>query len=749
MKKILSLTLSALFLASAFVSCAPSEEVAWANITVTSSDADKYAEWLYEKLGDAPASVTLGIGSDDEYGVDMTDFADDGYILRSVGDETIVFGKTEDGLDRAVRAYAKAVTTGQTGGFDVVYNEGSRVKKLTIGGRDISEYSIFMDCAKDKCHKLAANDLRDFIGKACGFYPEITDTAADHMIVLEQVIPDDERYAELGDEGFNISVRENGDLYISGGQYRGCLFGVYEFLEKYVGWRFLYDFYNMESYTSNYSEGCIDYIYESDHVDIPSKTDDTQTPSVGSRRTIKTLTDNGVYGYRQKDNYHLSSSSSVKKKFNGYAIRHTAMHGIIDGPYKDFVDSEGTNTPYSNPCYTNEENIEISIEYYTNYVQTKLDSGAVVGKDFLEVDVAQVDSPHYCMCDTCVKYIASEGGYVGPVLYFTNRIAEEIAKIEPNLYVQMLAYMGTCSVPKTMRPLENVSVAYCFFTDKDRYFCNSHPLDGTKCTGLSNGKYTVNNYEAAAELAGWSEICDHLTVWYYPGNWNFTAITSPLLENIYYDMQFILSFENVECLFTCPAGYSNIMGYFRSEEMFVPYMLAKLSWNIDITYDEYLALVKEYFYILCGDGAEEIMEYLLLLEKCTADGCWTTLSLSDEHPPKERVKYKMYENNFDFMVKLFDSAMDKADTEWQENYIENMSLTMYFTCLAATHDSWYVNGDDDLREKYIGYYDYFSTIALEHRFYIDGYVENKVYLTEAHFNIEENIEKLAYLGKTE
>ncbi len=745
MKKIISLVLSAVSALSVLVSCGTEPEMTADDIiSVTSSDAKIYADWLEERLETVPDGITLGIGSDEEYGVDMTGFSDEGYIIRSVGDKTVAFGKTEDGLDRAVRAYAKAVENGQTDGFDVVYGEGYRVKKFTIAGRDISEYSIYMDCMDDECHNLAASELRGFIGKACGFYPEITGEKTDHMIVLEQVMPGDERYAVLGDEGFTISVKDNGDLYISGGQYRGCLFGVFEFLEKYVGWRFLYDFYYMESYTSDYSEGCIDYLYESEHVDVPAGINDTQTPAVSSRRMIKTVTDTGAYGYRQKDNYHLATDPSVQKKFNAYGIRHIASHGIYDGPYKDFVDYEPN--AYSQPCFTNEDNIEISIEYYTNYVLEKIAAGAVVGKDFLEVDVAQLDSSHFCMCSSCQKYMVLDGGNIGPVLYFTNRIAEAIAEIEPDLHVQMLAYMGTCSVPKVTRPLDNVSVSYCFFTDINRYFCNNHPLDGSECTGFSAGDRKINNYEAAEEVIGWSRICDNLTIWYYPGNWRYTALTSPLLENTYYDMKFLLSIENVDCIFTCPAGYNNVMGYFRSEEMFVPYMLAKLAWDGDMTYDEYLAYVREYFYIMCGDGCEEIMEYLFLLEKCTADGCWTTMSYSGDDDFENRMNYVKFSNHFDFMIELYESAMRKADTSRQEKYIENMTLTMYFTGLAATHDTWYLNGDAESRSKYEEYYEHFKTIALKHGFYMNGYTETKTYLTEEHFNIEENIKKLVHIS---
>jgi len=333
------------------------------------------------------------------------------------------------------------------------------------------------------------------------------------------------------------------------------------------------------------------------------------------------------------------------------------------------------------------------------------------------------------------------------VLYFTNRIAEAIAEIEPDLYVQMLAYMGTTDVPKTMKPLDNVSVSYCFYIDVNpsSYFCNNHPLDGSECTGRQDNGHLISNSEAAEELRGWTEICDHITVWYYPGNWNFTSISTGLLKNTYYDMQFLMSFE-LDALFSCPAGYSNIMGYFNSEEMYVPYMLARLAWNPDITYDEYLDMVREYFYIMCGDGADEIMQYLQILETCEPEHCYTTISMGDESLPHERVSYGAFAANFETMIALYNEAMRKADTEWQERYIENMTITMYLTGLTSTYEDWYVNGDDASRAKYTEYYEHFKKIALDHNFSIQGFIEDKIYLTEEHFNIEEDPEKLSYLG---
>ena len=64
------------------------------------------------------------------------------------------------------------------------------------------------------------------------------------MIVLERLLDD----PTLGEEGFTLSVKDNGNLYITGGKWRGCMYGVYELLERYIGWRFFFN-YQTEKYT--------------------------------------------------------------------------------------------------------------------------------------------------------------------------------------------------------------------------------------------------------------------------------------------------------------------------------------------------------------------------------------------------------------------------------------------------------------------------------------------------------------------
>lgn len=49
-----------------------------------------------------------------DYYADLSSFTDDGYVIRQFGSQTMILGKTEDGLDRAVRYYLNSFINGES-----------------------------------------------------------------------------------------------------------------------------------------------------------------------------------------------------------------------------------------------------------------------------------------------------------------------------------------------------------------------------------------------------------------------------------------------------------------------------------------------------------------------------------------------------------------------------------------------------------------------------------------------------------
>ena len=91
--------------ASTLASCAQTPAKNFSpKITVSSSEADTYASWLTKRLGDSlENSVYLALGNDS--GIDLSNFENDGYVIRTDGASTVIAGKTASGLDMAVRKY--------------------------------------------------------------------------------------------------------------------------------------------------------------------------------------------------------------------------------------------------------------------------------------------------------------------------------------------------------------------------------------------------------------------------------------------------------------------------------------------------------------------------------------------------------------------------------------------------------------------------------------------------------------------
>ena len=103
MKRLISLALCCVIAASTFASCAQTPAKNYSpKITVSSSEADTYASWLTNRLGDSlENSVYLALGNDS--GIDLSNFENDGYVIRTDGASAVIAGKTATGLDMAVR----------------------------------------------------------------------------------------------------------------------------------------------------------------------------------------------------------------------------------------------------------------------------------------------------------------------------------------------------------------------------------------------------------------------------------------------------------------------------------------------------------------------------------------------------------------------------------------------------------------------------------------------------------------------
>ncbi len=257
-----------------------------------------------------------------------------------------------------------------------------RVGKLTISGNDLSAYTITYATEINDCAKYATEELQKYLENATGVRVPV-EADSDSARRIELIC--DESGAH-GAEGFTIAVQD-GNLVITGGTRRGNLYGVYEFLEQYVGYRFLTE------------DG--EYLYEVETVDIPEGTIDTQNP---------------VFEYRDADwNSYYGIDITVKRKIDGYTSSQSERKKLAYGDYlakyggglgrsswnsHSIGDMCGTDRQTEQPCLTDEEKYQKILNAVMDLITKRLASG----QEVRQISVSQDDNENYCTCDCCFNH---------------------------------------------------------------------------------------------------------------------------------------------------------------------------------------------------------------------------------------------------------------------------------------------------------------------------------------------------------
>ena len=706
MKRILAMTLAAILAASAVSCAAPTSPAA------SASDTAQYETYLAER-GKMPDDLFIGTDSDaKQYGVDMTAFAEDGFFTRADGGNVVILAKSDEGIDRAVRDFAKY---GNADDYFKTYNEGCRVKKLTVCGNDISTYCVIRPDDADECMTFAASEMVSYIEKTCGAvipgytqseYAALAAKPA-HKITLAV------DYPALGDEAFSTTVADDGDVTILGGRYRGCMYGVYDLIEEF-GWRFIND--------PDYRvAGPHEYLYESDHVDITPAYSHSEDSSIKNR----ILSDYGAFamntnsfGVKNKGNY----TPNHVERCGYYGFIMPANHGLQISACLEYAGVyDGEAAEGHQPCFTNPDVIDAACEYAVNEVARRIEAGQKVGDEIRVVDVAQYDNMVFCNCKNCRSAVAYDGAQSGPIVTFTNAVADALAEAYgEGVSAQMFAYAGTNEPPARSVPRPNVRVSYCFYIGGEHYVCGKHSFSGTDSDGCYNAEY-------AGQYSKWASLVSpgNIDVWFYPFTCYNIAYHSPIYTALYDDLKY---FTDVHTggVWTCTCGI---------QDMLAEYLCAKMYWNPDISREEYWDLIKEWLMINYGDAGDYMYDYLRTSEMAgqRADGCWT--SFADKTVNKMDEEYLA--SQFDRLWDMFAEAKEMADTTHQYELIEQVESGMLYGCIAATYDDWYVNGTAEQRAKIAERYTEMHRIFRKYEMPVSDDLVIKTFAPEV-LNLDEN-----------
>ena len=390
----------------------------------------------------------------------------------------------------------------------------------------------------------------------------------------------------LGDDSFKITAStaegENQGMIIAGGNGRGVLYGVYNFLQEFASFR---------AYTPD-----LELFLKDDDIVIWDGILLEYHPVFEMR-----MNDWYRYYYEPVKQSQLERMPYWYVK-NGVNIAHgnwSTWSGDLGYSWDYgglFVHTIGklTGKTGANPCLCEESLYESALASIRKILAEKPETTII--------SVSQNDTTSRCTCEKCAAVDAEEGSPSGLWIRFVNRIAEALEDEYPNLVIDTLAYQHTQAAPKLTKPHPNVCVRLCSFK------CHfTHPLTDPNCEA---------NKTFVKDLEDWSKICDRIYVWDYTTNYRYYIATYATIDVFRENMQFFAE-HNVKGMY--PQGnYQTISGEFGELRA---YLLAKLMWDPYMTEEEYNGHMNEFLAAYYGEGWEYIRMYIDKTCEMYEDSC--------------------------------------------------------------------------------------------------------------------------------
>ena len=514
--------------------------------------------------------------------------------------------------------------------------------------------------------KHAAVEFRNLFGRASGQYLHILDVPPRSDAIGQVFIgPSDALSAsnvavstrDMGEEDFRIIVRD-GNIAIAGGRPRGTLYGVYTFLEDYVGIRFLSsDHTHVPRLAKSRPVGPLDRFHHPPFEYRRSYWAETiEDTRLATRLRINSCSPQ----HPQKYCDHLGGITGrklINHSFQRqiptriYGKDHPEYYALIDGKRRAKVplDEDGIGTG-TQPCLTNPDVLRIITEAVLHEIKAS--------PELANVSVSQNDNHSYCRCAKCAAIDKREGTGMGSMLTFVNAVAGRVAKHHPNVKVGTLAYMYTQKPPKTIVPRPNVLIQLSSIR------CSMiHPM--TTPNMKLNGAF----YQS---LQDWQKICGDIAIWSYNCNFHQYLLPRPGLRVLQPNIR-LFAENNTRCVFM--EGISNSTGTPFAELR--NYVTCRLLWDPKLNARR---LIDEFLDLHYGKAAPPIRRFLNLIHDTAEAKAGKEATFV-----YEAKDYGFDESTARAGIAAFDEALRLADSPAVRARVERASICAY---RLAMEDAW-------------------------------------------------------------
>lgn len=497
-----------------------------------------------------------------------------------------------------------------------------KISDLVANGK--TDYIIVTNNICSDTEYFAATEMSNFVKEITGVsIPVISEIAIDYSDdakiisvgetdVLEDAIGTIDK-TELKEDGFIVKTAGK-SLFIVGANDRGTLYGVYDYLEKAFGVKFL-------------SEDCT-YVPKQEKLTV-YKTDIKEIPAFNIRILLTgMLYEDSLFLARMRMGSEMTPASDRyggKVKWDTTAP-HTTLYYVPTSVYytaanRDenahmyYTDDNGTPLDICmSDGITEDENgnpiidesmpvsaIKVAIE---NLKQRVLDADA----ECTNFIFSQMDTTRYCTCSRCNKN-AEKYKRSGIMIRFTNILSREINKWAENelngreINLITFAYNYTTDAPIDKEG--NVLHSSC--KPDENVFIRIAPIGANYYYSFESNK----NQALGNTIKNWGKITKNIMIWSYETNYSGFLTYFPTMH---------FCKENLKLYRDLGTEYvlmqSDHKNFYDWQDRIDCYVTSKMLWNPDRDVTE---LQEEFVDLYYGPAASEVKEVISLLDEKTLE----------------------------------------------------------------------------------------------------------------------------------
>lgn len=408
--------------------------------------------------------------------------------------------------------------------------------KLSLVNEGNSPYRIVIPGHPSAAETKAAEVLQRYLLKiSTAALPIIK--ATDAKSSFEIVIGQNERLDELSNrinitelkhDGFLIRT-DSSRLIIAGGDDKGSLYGVYSFLESYLGCR----------------------MYTPKAKVIPAMTtimlnriEDKQIPIIDYRDThYKSTWDKEYLDWHKLD----MDENGVHNDWGMWVHTFNELMppAIFYPQHPEFyAEVKGKRLP-TQPCLSNPEVLNI----VTLNLRRKIAQNPTASY----WSVSQNDNRDYCTCPRCKAIDLEEGSPSGSIIRFVNQVARQF----PDKMISTLAYEYGRHAPTLTKPEKNVNIMLC-------------SIEALRHKPIAEDSASA---DFVKDLKDWGVIASDIIIWDYVIQFNNLVSPFPNLHVLQPNIQ-LFAQHGVNALFE--QGNREVGGEFAELR---GYLISKLMWN--------------------------------------------------------------------------------------------------------------------------------------------------------------------------